>query len=174
MVKFVEAANARKAKKFLDATNFYGGILHISYAPELESIEDTRTKLQRRAEDVAKRVSLLQFYYDFNEYQFFSIIPPSWSLSSWSSFIPKNMKLVPCLILLARTREVMMLTSSTPTENIHKPPNYPSGAAARTTRHLFYYLFRFIFSSINTSADFTGESSQRDWFSLKRVYLKLY
>lgn len=77
MVKFVEAANARKAKKFLDATNFYGGILHISYAPELESIEDTRTKLQRRAEDVAKRVSLLQFYYDFNEYQFFSIIPPS-------------------------------------------------------------------------------------------------
>lgn len=56
LVKFVAAENARKAKKFLDATNFYGGVLHISYAPELEPIDETRAKLQRRAQDVAKRV----------------------------------------------------------------------------------------------------------------------
>lgn len=56
LVKFVAGENARKAKKFLDATSFYGGVLHISYAPELETIDETRAKLQRRAQDVAKRV----------------------------------------------------------------------------------------------------------------------
>lgn len=58
MVQFAEIQDARKAKKFLDATNFYGGVLHISYAPELESTAETRAKMIRRSEDVAKRVSM--------------------------------------------------------------------------------------------------------------------
>uniref|UniRef100_A0A182YP45 Uncharacterized protein n=1 Tax=Anopheles stephensi TaxID=30069 RepID=A0A182YP45_ANOST len=47
-VCFAKLEKARQAKKLLDARNFYGGILHISYAPERESVEEVqcRTCLQ--------------------------------------------------------------------------------------------------------------------------------
>lgn len=56
LVRFVDLQDARNAKKFLDATNFYGGLLHISYAPELESTAETRAKMFQRSQDVATRV----------------------------------------------------------------------------------------------------------------------
>lgn len=43
---------ARRAKKMMDAKEYYGGILHISYAPEYESADETRHKFQQRIQDV--------------------------------------------------------------------------------------------------------------------------
>ncbi|KAL9698099.1 hypothetical protein quinque_001540 [Culex quinquefasciatus] len=55
-VRFEKLERARRAKKLLDAKNFYGGILHLSYAPERESIEELRQKLAQRRREVAFRV----------------------------------------------------------------------------------------------------------------------
>ncbi|CAD7013681.1 RNA-binding protein 48 [Ceratitis capitata] len=55
-VKFTKVQAARLAKLYLDAQEFYGGILHISYAPEYESINELRQKLsQRKAETNHRR-----------------------------------------------------------------------------------------------------------------------
>lgn len=56
-VHFEKLERARLAKRQLDARNFYGGILHISYAPERETIEELRQKLVQRRREVAFRVS---------------------------------------------------------------------------------------------------------------------
>ncbi|EAU77365.3 AGAP003741-PA [Anopheles gambiae str. PEST] len=55
---FVKLEKARQAKKLLDARNFYGGILHLSYAPELESVEEVRAKLNQRRSEVRFRAKL--------------------------------------------------------------------------------------------------------------------
>jgi len=39
----------------LDGRAFYGGILHVCYAPEMESLAETRAKLIQRRKDVAIR-----------------------------------------------------------------------------------------------------------------------
>lgn len=51
-VKFQNIRFSRRAKKVMDAKQYYGGILHISYAPEYESPDETRHKLQQRIQDV--------------------------------------------------------------------------------------------------------------------------
>lgn len=56
-VQFEKLERARRAKKLLDNRNFYGGILHISYAPERETIEELRQKLRQRRREIAFRVS---------------------------------------------------------------------------------------------------------------------
>uniref|UniRef100_A0A1Q3F253 Putative rna-binding protein 48 n=1 Tax=Culex tarsalis TaxID=7177 RepID=A0A1Q3F253_CULTA len=55
-VQFEKLDRARRAKKLLDAKNFYGGILHLSYAPERESVEELRQKLAQRRREIAFRV----------------------------------------------------------------------------------------------------------------------
>lgn len=50
--------SARYAKKMLDTRNFYGGSLHICYAPELESLQETREKLMQRHRDVFSRLKM--------------------------------------------------------------------------------------------------------------------
>ncbi|XP_016985804.1 RNA-binding protein 48 [Drosophila rhopaloa] len=55
-VKFERLEVARRVKKMLDARQFYGGILHISYAPERESIEELREKMLQRRQEVALRI----------------------------------------------------------------------------------------------------------------------
>ncbi|XP_041764712.1 RNA-binding protein 48-like [Anopheles merus] len=55
---FVKLEKARQAKKLLDARNFYGGILHLSYAPERESVEEVRAKLNQRRSEVRFRAKL--------------------------------------------------------------------------------------------------------------------
>ncbi|XP_013141198.1 PREDICTED: uncharacterized protein LOC106105412 [Papilio polytes] len=52
--------SARIAKRMLDTKNFYGGSLHVCYAPELESIEETREKIIQRQKDVSYRLRNLQ------------------------------------------------------------------------------------------------------------------
>lgn len=45
---FENIQSARKAKKLTDMKNFYGSVLHVCYAPELETCEETRQKLNQR------------------------------------------------------------------------------------------------------------------------------
>ncbi|CAH2248690.1 RNA-binding protein 48 [Pararge aegeria] len=51
--------SARHAKRMLDTKNFYGGLLHVCYAPELEDINETRQKLMQRQRDVIFRLKNL-------------------------------------------------------------------------------------------------------------------
>ncbi|OAD52901.1 RNA-binding protein 48 [Eufriesea mexicana] len=54
--EFTEAYYVLIAKRFIDGKNFYGGSLHVFYAPELETISETRAKLLQRQRDVAIRI----------------------------------------------------------------------------------------------------------------------
>ncbi|XP_048002601.1 RNA-binding protein 48 [Leguminivora glycinivorella] len=57
---FEKIQSARVAKRMLDTKNFYGGSLHITYAPELEDVDETRIKLLQRKHDVLTRLKNLQ------------------------------------------------------------------------------------------------------------------
>lgn len=57
---YEDIQSARMAKKMLDTKNYYGGILHISYAPELENLNDTKAKLLLRQKSVVARLKNLQ------------------------------------------------------------------------------------------------------------------
>ncbi|KAL7644299.1 UNVERIFIED_CONTAM: hypothetical protein RMT77_005126 [Armadillidium vulgare] len=48
LVKYRSVRSSRKAKKILDGKNFFGGVLHVCFAPELETISETRCKLRER------------------------------------------------------------------------------------------------------------------------------
>lgn len=50
----------RVAKRSIDNKNFFGGILHVCYAPELETLEETRAKLIQRGKDVAMQIRRIQ------------------------------------------------------------------------------------------------------------------
>lgn len=56
-VHYERIQSARIAKRMIDTKSFYGGILHVCYAPECESIRDTKAKLEQRKRDVLKRLS---------------------------------------------------------------------------------------------------------------------
>lgn len=81
-VEFEKVHCARRAKHKIDRKNFYGGksilnlkqmtavrnhilsilskgILHVSYAPEYESVADVRDKLKSRARDIRYRLKKL-------------------------------------------------------------------------------------------------------------------
>jgi len=49
----------RVAKRKLDDYEFCGGKLHVCYAPEYETVEDTRAKLDNRRRAVARRIHQL-------------------------------------------------------------------------------------------------------------------
>lgn len=55
-VVFEKLEHARLAKRFSDAKSFYGGILHVSYAPECESLAEWRQKIEQRMREVQFRV----------------------------------------------------------------------------------------------------------------------
>ena len=46
----------RAAKRRLDDWSFYGGVLHVCYAPEYETVQETREKLQDRRKTIAAKV----------------------------------------------------------------------------------------------------------------------
>ncbi|KAJ0003281.1 hypothetical protein NQD34_008379 [Periophthalmus magnuspinnatus] len=48
LVKFQKLVSARASKRHMDEKSFYGGVLHVCYVPEYETVEDTRQKLQER------------------------------------------------------------------------------------------------------------------------------
>ncbi|XP_068091371.1 RNA-binding protein 48 [Hyperolius riggenbachi] len=53
LIKFQRLQSARVAKRKLDERSFFGGLLHVCYAPEYESVQETREKLQDRRRYVA-------------------------------------------------------------------------------------------------------------------------
>ncbi|KAF3707512.1 RNA-binding protein 48 [Channa argus] len=56
LVKFQKLTSARAAKRHMDETSFYGGVLHMCYVPEYETVEDTRLKLQDRRRYIIRAV----------------------------------------------------------------------------------------------------------------------
>ncbi|XP_074593302.1 uncharacterized protein LOC141849038 [Brevipalpus obovatus] len=59
MIKFRYFLNAIYAKKKLDDLSFMGSCLHVCYAPELETVEETRNKLIERKRMVEKKCAKL-------------------------------------------------------------------------------------------------------------------
>ncbi|XP_026325469.1 uncharacterized protein LOC113234374 [Hyposmocoma kahamanoa] len=57
---FDSIQSARLAKKMLDTKNFYGGSLHVCYAPEFESLSQTRQKIWQRQREIMFRLNNLQ------------------------------------------------------------------------------------------------------------------
>jgi RNA-binding protein 48 len=60
-VRFHLLQAARHARIHLDDKSFYGGVLHVCYAPELETVEDTRSKLMTRTREVLHRLNPKKF-----------------------------------------------------------------------------------------------------------------
>ncbi|WCJ38468.1 RNA-binding protein 48 [Euphorbia peplus] len=56
-IKFRLVSNARFAKRKLDEFGFLGNLLQISYAPEFETLSDTRDKLEGRRSEVLSRLN---------------------------------------------------------------------------------------------------------------------
>ncbi|KAG8238056.1 hypothetical protein J437_LFUL018017, partial [Ladona fulva] len=55
-IQYSRIQSARHAKRRLDGMSFYGGVLHVCYAPEMETVAETREKLIQRRKDVACRI----------------------------------------------------------------------------------------------------------------------
>ncbi|KAJ8654199.1 hypothetical protein O0I10_010147 [Lichtheimia ornata] len=56
-IQFATTAAARIAKRTLDDKPFFSNLLRVSYAPEYETVDDLRGKLQERRYSVTQRVS---------------------------------------------------------------------------------------------------------------------
>ncbi|XP_027703678.1 RNA-binding protein 48 [Vombatus ursinus] len=54
LIKFQKLQSARIAKRKLDERSFFGGLLHVCYAPEFETVPETREKLQERRRYIAR------------------------------------------------------------------------------------------------------------------------
>lgn len=52
--------DAQKAKRRLDDANFYGAVLHVTYAPEMETIEETRDKMIEREKRYEKGLARVE------------------------------------------------------------------------------------------------------------------
>ncbi|XP_078497627.1 RNA-binding protein 48-like [Lissotriton helveticus] len=57
LIKFHRLHSARVAKRKLDERSFFGGVLHVCYAPEFETVQETREKLQDRRKYIARATS---------------------------------------------------------------------------------------------------------------------
>ncbi|XP_074840848.1 RNA-binding protein 48 [Carettochelys insculpta] len=57
LIKFQNLQNARVAKRKMDERSFFGSLLHVCYAPEFETVQETREKLQDRRKYIAKATS---------------------------------------------------------------------------------------------------------------------
>lgn len=60
----------RFAKKQMDTKNFFGSILHVCYAPELETLEQTRVKLQMRMSEVTKHINKIGLHNSYKKYSY--------------------------------------------------------------------------------------------------------
>ncbi|XP_054163313.1 RNA-binding protein 48-like [Oppia nitens] len=57
LIKYRRFVDAVRAKKSLDDRNFLGSVLHVCYAPELETLDETRDKLHQRLTYVSRMSS---------------------------------------------------------------------------------------------------------------------
>lgn len=77
LVKFRFLKNARFAKKQLDGNSFYGHVLHVCYAPELETLDETREKLQDRRKTIAALTRYRQNTSELNLVRKPRVLPPT-------------------------------------------------------------------------------------------------
>ncbi|XP_043545640.1 RNA-binding protein 48 isoform X2 [Chiloscyllium plagiosum] len=56
-IKYQRLQSARVAKRKQDERSFFGSLLHVCYAPEFESVEDTREKLKERRRYIMRSTS---------------------------------------------------------------------------------------------------------------------
>ncbi|ERN02361.1 hypothetical protein AMTR_s00096p00065500 [Amborella trichopoda] len=56
-IKYVQVSNARFAKRKLDEHVFFGNRLQVFYAPQYESLSDTKEKLEVRRKEVLSRLN---------------------------------------------------------------------------------------------------------------------
>lgn len=68
-VQYEYIQSARIAKRFLDNRSFYGGLLHVCYAPEYETLEETKKKLFQRNKDVLVRLLPDKLSHKFDTYK---------------------------------------------------------------------------------------------------------
>lgn len=59
LLKFDEIQSARKARRKTDELYFFGSTLHVFYAPEYETVSDTRDKLMKRRLNIVQRLKFL-------------------------------------------------------------------------------------------------------------------
>ncbi|KAI2652822.1 RNA-binding protein 48 [Labeo rohita] len=64
LFKFQKLTSARVAKRHTDEKSFFGGQLHVCYAPEYETVEETRQKLQDRRRYVNRASQHTAKHYD--------------------------------------------------------------------------------------------------------------
>ncbi|XP_048195975.1 RNA-binding protein 48 isoform X2 [Perognathus longimembris pacificus] len=62
LIKFMNLQRARVAKKKMDEQSFFGGLLHVCYAPEFETVEETRKKLEERQAYIARTTKTKDYY----------------------------------------------------------------------------------------------------------------
>ncbi|KAM4874422.1 RNA-binding protein 48 isoform 2-T2 [Thomomys bottae] len=62
LIKFMNLQGARIAKKKMDEQSFFGGLLHVCYAPEFETVEETRKKLEERQAYIARTTKTKDYY----------------------------------------------------------------------------------------------------------------
>ncbi|XP_023423132.1 RNA-binding protein 48 isoform X2 [Cavia porcellus] len=62
LIKFMNLQNARIAKRKMDEQSFFGGLLHVCYAPEFETVEETRKKLEERKAYIARTTKNKDYY----------------------------------------------------------------------------------------------------------------
>ncbi|NXD92852.1 RBM48 protein, partial [Chaetorhynchus papuensis] len=62
LIKFKKLQCARVAKKKMDERSFFGSLLHVCYAPEFETVQETREKLQDRRKYIAKATNQRGFF----------------------------------------------------------------------------------------------------------------
>ncbi|XP_076819680.1 uncharacterized protein LOC143465334 [Clavelina lepadiformis] len=60
LLQFKEIQAAKCAKKKIDERYFFGAMLHVFYAPEYETVDDTREKILHRRQSVISRVKFLK------------------------------------------------------------------------------------------------------------------
>ena len=75
--------------------SFYGGILHVCYAPEYETVDDTREKLHERRRVVARKCRG-KFYDTVSSFSFICLLAVE---SSKSKILIVN--LMPCFVTLS-------------------------------------------------------------------------
>ncbi|KAM3186541.1 hypothetical protein ACTXT7_004112 [Hymenolepis weldensis] len=70
LVKFGTVNSARNVKRRLDDTSFYGGILHIVYAPEYESVSECRIKMHtyRKINDAVTKKAAAEKQREIKDY----------------------------------------------------------------------------------------------------------
>ncbi|VDN97671.1 unnamed protein product [Rodentolepis nana] len=70
LLKFATINFARNVKRRLDDTSFYGGILHIAYAPEYESVSECRNKMHtyRQINDTIAKKAAIEKHREITDY----------------------------------------------------------------------------------------------------------